>query len=34
MKIILYGESLGTAVTEIGQNKKFAGMILESPLRQ
>ena len=31
-KIILYGESLGTAVaTEIGQNKKFAGIILESP---
>ena len=29
---ILYGESLGTAVAiEIGQNKNFAGMILESP---
>jgi len=31
-KIILYGESLGTAVAiEIAQNKKFAGIILESP---
>ena len=30
--IILYGESLGTAVAiEIGQNKKYAGIILESP---
>ena len=30
--IIIYGESLGTGVaTEIGQNKKFAGIILESP---
>ena len=30
--IILYGESLGTAVAvEIGQNKDFAGIILESP---
>ena len=30
--IILYGESLGTAVAvEIGQNKNFAGIILESP---
>ena len=30
--IILYGESLGTAVAiEIAQNKKFAGVILESP---
>ncbi len=30
--IILYGESLGTAVAiEIGQNKKFAGVILEAP---
>ena len=30
--IIVYGESLGTAVAiEIGQNKKFAGIILESP---
>ena len=31
-KVILYGESLGTAVAiEIGQNKNFAGMVLESP---
>jgi len=31
-KVILYGESLGTAVAiEIGQNKNFAGIILESP---
>ena len=31
-KVILYGESLGTAVAiEIGQNKNFNGMILESP---
>jgi len=30
--IILYGESLGTAVAiEIGQNRNFAGIILESP---
>ena len=30
--IILYGESLGTGVsTEVAQNKKFAGIILESP---
>ena len=30
--IILYGESLGTAVSlEIAQNKKYAGIILESP---
>jgi len=30
--IILYGESLGTAIAiEIGQNKKYAGIILESP---
>jgi hypothetical protein len=30
--IIVYGESLGTGVAiEIGQNKKFAGIILESP---
>jgi len=30
--IIIYGESLGTAVaSEIAQNKKFAGIILESP---
>ena len=30
--IIIYGESLGTSVAiEIGQNKKFAGIILESP---
>jgi len=30
--IIIYGESLGTAVAiEIAQNKKFAGIILESP---
>ena len=31
-KVILYGESLGTAVAvEIAQNENFAGMILESP---
>ena len=31
-KIILYGESLGTAVAiEIAQNKNFAGLVLESP---
>ena len=31
-KIVLYGESLGTSVAiEVGQNKDFAGMILESP---
>ena len=31
-QIIVYGESLGTGVaTEISQNKKFAGIILESP---
>ena len=31
-QIIIYGESLGTGVsTEIAQNKKFAGIILESP---
>ncbi len=30
--IIIYGESLGTGVaTEIAQNRKFAGIILESP---
>jgi uncharacterized protein len=30
--IIIYGESLGTAVAvEIAQNRKFAGIILESP---
>ena len=30
--IILYGESLGTAIAvEISQNKKYAGVILESP---
>ena len=30
--IILYGESLGTGVAvEVAQNKKFAGIILESP---
>ena len=30
--IIIYGESLGTAIaTEIAQNKKYAGVILESP---
>ena len=30
--IILYGESLGTAiVVEVAQNKKYAGIILESP---
>jgi len=31
-KIILYGESLGTSVAiEVGQNKDFAGVILETP---
>ena len=31
-KIIVYGESLGTGVSvEVAQNKKFAGIILESP---
>ena len=31
-KIILYGESLGTAIaTEVGQNENFAGIILEAP---
>ena len=31
-QIIIYGESLGTGVsTEVAQNKKFAGIILESP---
>ena len=31
-QIILYGESLGTAITtEIAQNKNFAGIILEAP---
>tara|TARA_B100001123_G_C15330450_1_gene1031035 strand:+ start:88 stop:897 length:810 start_codon:yes stop_codon:yes gene_type:complete len=31
-QIILYGESLGTSIAiEIGQNKNFAGIILESP---
>lgn len=31
-QIILYGESLGTAIaTEVGQNKNFAGIILEAP---
>ena len=31
-QIILYGESLGTAIaTEIGQNNNFAGIILEAP---
>ena len=30
--IILYGESLGTGIaTQIAQNKKFAGLILETP---
>ena len=30
--IIIYGESLGTAVTlEIAQNEKFKGIILEAP---
>ncbi len=30
--IIIYGESLGTAIaTEIAQNKNYAGVILESP---
>jgi len=31
-RIILYGESLGTAITtEVAQNKNFAGIILEAP---
>ena len=31
-QIIIYGESLGTAISvEVAQNKKFAGIILESP---
>ena len=31
-KLILYGESLGTGIaTEVAQNKKLAGVILESP---
>ena len=31
-QIILYGESLGTAITtEVAQNKNFAGIILEAP---
>jgi len=31
-KIVLYGESLGTSVAiEVGQNRDFAGIILESP---
>ena len=31
-QIIIYGESLGTAISvEISQNKNFAGIILESP---
>ena len=31
-QIIIYGESLGTGVSiEVAQNKKFAGIILESP---
>ena len=31
-KIVLYGESLGTSVAiEDGQNKDFAGIILDSP---
>ena len=31
-QIVLYGESLGTAIaTEVGQNKNFAGIILEAP---
>ena len=31
-KIVLYGESLGTSVAiEVGQNKDFAGVILETP---
>ena len=31
-QIILYGESLGTAIaTEVGQNENFAGIILEAP---
>ena len=31
-KIIIYGESLGTGVSvEVTQNKKYAGLILESP---
>ena len=32
--LVIYGESLGTGVaTEIAQDKNFAGIILESPLR-
>ena len=31
-RIILYGESLGTAITtEVAQNENFAGIILEAP---
>ena len=31
-KIVLYGESLGTSVAiEVGQNRDFAGIILEAP---
>ena len=31
-QIVLYGESLGTAIaTEVGQNKNFGGIILEAP---
>ena len=31
-QIVIYGESLGTGVSaEVAQNKKFAGIILESP---
>ena len=31
-QIVLYGESLGTAIaTEVGQNNNFAGIILEAP---
>ena len=31
-QIVIYGESLGTAISaEVAQNKKFAGIILESP---
>ena len=31
-KIVLYGESLGTSVAiEVGQNRNFAGIILEAP---
>ena len=30
--LIIYGESLGTGIaTEISQNKKYAGLILETP---